>query len=100
MTEILDRVGADGADAFDAISRMLLTLADRSADLAPLQAEFWLYAVRNPEAMGVMAAKLGEQVDALEPVVAKALGRVDDSPGATPRAVTTALLGLFQGLVH
>jgi len=42
-------------------------VAGRNTEFAALQAEFWLYAVRNPEAMGVMAAKTDEQIDMLEP---------------------------------
>ena len=75
-------------------------IADRVQDLAPLQAEFWLYAVRNPDAMVVIADKLGEQTDALEPLVARALARFDDMPVVAPRVLTTAVLALFQGLIH
>jgi hypothetical protein len=79
---------------------MFVRFADRDSELAPLQAEFWLYAVRNPEAMGVMAEKLEEQLVALERLVAPLMERFGAAPAIPPRAVTSALLGLFQGLVR
>jgi hypothetical protein len=79
---------------------MFVRFADRDSELAPLQAEFWLYAVRNPEAMGVMAEKLEEQLVALERLVAPLMERFGAGPTIPPRAVTSALLGLFQGLVR
>ena len=100
IAEILDEELADDADPLDALTRMFVRFADRDSELAPLQAEFWLYAVRNPEAMGVMAEKLEEQLVALERLVAPLMERVGAAPAIPPRAVTSALLGLFQGLVR
>lgn len=97
---ILDRAEANDADPFDALGQLFLGIADRISDLAPLQAEFWLYAVRNPDAMGVIADKLGEQTDALEPLVARALTRFGDTPAVAPRELTTAVLALLQGLIR
>jgi hypothetical protein len=45
-------------DPLDALGRMLVDIADKDTDFAPLRAEFWLYAVRNPELRGSMAARL------------------------------------------
>ncbi len=56
--------------------------------------------MRNPEAMGVMAEKLEEQLVALERLVAPLMERFGAAPAIPPRAVTSALLGLFQGLVR
>ena len=94
-------------DPFGALSRLFVRVADRDREFAPLQAEFWLYAVRHPAAMGVIAAGLSDQVDALEPVVARALQRFDADPGVAPREATVApreatmvMLALFHGLVR
>ena len=100
IAEILDEEIADDADPLDALTRMFVRFADRDSEFAPLQAEFWLYAVRNPEAMGVMAEKLEEQLVALERLVAPLMERFGAAPAIPPRAVTSALLGLFQGLVR
>ena len=88
------------ADPFDALSRLFVEVAERDRQFAPLQAEFWLYAVRHPAAMGVIAAGVGDQVDALEPVVARALDRFSAAADAAPREVTMVMLALFQGLMR
>jgi AcrR family transcriptional regulator len=88
------------ADPLGALSRLFVRVADRDRQFAPLQAEFWLYAVRHPDAMAVIAAGVGDQVDALEPVVASALERFGAAPGAAPREVTMVMLALFHGLVR
>lgn len=99
VSKVLDDERSDGVDPYDALAHLFLKAADRDSELAPLQAEFWLYAVRNPQAMGIIASKLGEQVDALEPLVTRAMGPGDDA-GVSTRAVTSVALALFQGLVH
>jgi len=100
VTQILDEALAGGADPFDALTGMFAHFADRDRELAPLQAEFWLYAVRNPAARKVIADSLSGQVAELEPVVARALQRFGAPPDAAPREVTVILLALFQGLAR
>jgi len=100
VSEILDKAASDNKEPFDALGQMFLKVADRNSELAPLQAEFWLYAVRNPGAMGVIAAKLGEQIDSLEPLVEMAMKRSEIAPDISAHSVTTVILALFQGLVH
>jgi AcrR family transcriptional regulator len=100
VTDIFDEALASGADPFDALTGMFVKAADRDRELAPLQAEFWLYAVRNPAARQVIADSLSGQVDELEPVVARALQRLGASPDAAPREVTVVLLALIQGLAR
>ena len=100
VTQILDGALASGADPFDALTGMFAQFADRDRELAPLQAEFWLYAVRNPDAKTVIADSLSGQVEELEPVVARALRRFGAPPDTAPRDVTVILLALFQGLAR
>ncbi|HUZ21522.1 MAG TPA: helix-turn-helix domain-containing protein [Acidimicrobiales bacterium] len=100
VAEILDEELVVDEDPFAALGRLFVKVAGRNTELAPLQAEFWLYAVRNPEAMGLIAAKLGEELEALEPLVARALRRLGAAPQIPARAVTTVVLAVFQGLVH
>jgi AcrR family transcriptional regulator len=99
-TRILDEALASGTDPFDALTGMFVKFADRDRELAPLQAEFWLYAVRNPGAKKVVADSLSDQVDELEPVVARALQHFHAPPDTAPREVTVLLLALFQGLAR
>jgi AcrR family transcriptional regulator len=99
IAQILDETPGD-EDPIEALSRFFLELADRHRELAPLQAEFWLYAVRHPEAMGVLEARQREQVDALEHLVARAMERLGAPPGTPAREVTIVVLGLVQGMVR
>ncbi len=100
VAQIFDEALASGTDPFDALTRTFVKAADRDRELAPLQAEFWLYAVRNPAAKKVIADSLSGQVDELEPAVARALQRFGAPPGAAPREVTAVVLALFQGLAR
>jgi AcrR family transcriptional regulator len=100
VAEIFDQEVVGDDVPFDALSQLFVWVADRDRESAPLQAEFWLYAVRNPAAMGVIAASLDDQVEALEPVMARALERYGAAADGLPRDVTMVLLALFQGLVR
>ncbi|MGH3210094.1 MAG: TetR/AcrR family transcriptional regulator [Trebonia sp.] len=93
---------SDSADPFASLSRFVVTRAARQAESEslPLSGEFWLYALRNPEAMDVVAEKLREQVDGLEPVIAGAMDRAGTAPGITSGEMTTVVLALFQGLTR
>ena len=96
--------GADAADGaanpYAVLARLLLRRADRRAEAGPLAGEFWLYALRNPDGMAVLAEKLREQVEGLTPVIAAAMERAATPPGITPEEMTTVTLALFQGLAR
>lgn len=100
VAQIFDEALACGADPFDALTGMFVKAADRDRELAPLQAEFWLYAVRNPVAKKVIAESLSGQVEELEPVVARVLQRSGAPPDVARREVTVIVLALFQGLAR
>jgi len=100
VTRIFDEALASGTDPFDALTGMFVKAADRDRELAPLQAEFWLYAVRNPAAKKVIADSVSGQVDELEPVVARALRHFGAQTGTAPREVAVIVLALFQGLAR
>ena len=98
--EILQKKTSGDEDPFDAASQFFAKVAGRNTEFSALQAEFWLYAVRNPEAMGVMAANTDEQIDTLEPLAILLMERFGVATAASPRAVVRVVLGLFQGLMH
>ena len=100
VAEIVENKTSGEEDPFNAISQFFVKVADRNTQFAALQAEFWLYAVRNPEAMGVMAAKTDEQIDTLEPLAVLLMERLGVAAGVPPRAVARVILGLFQGLMR
>jgi AcrR family transcriptional regulator len=87
-------------DPVDALAGLLERAADPDPDLMALRAEFWLYAVRNPEAMDALTAQRRQQVDALIGVIGAATERLG-APADVPAAeVATLVLAMFQGLVR
>jgi AcrR family transcriptional regulator len=100
VTKVFDEQAGGGGDPFDALSRLVAQVADRDSEFSPLAAEFWLYAVRNPGAMDLIAAKLGEQEQGLEPVIAAAMNRLGAVPGISPAEMTMIAVLLFDSLVR
>jgi AcrR family transcriptional regulator len=98
--EVIAAVGDGAADPVAALSRLLAAVADADTDFMALQAEFWLYAVRNPVAMEAFAGWQREQAAAMESLVAAALRSCDVTGDVPVEAVTTLVFGLFQGLVR
>jgi AcrR family transcriptional regulator len=82
------------------ISRILIDAADKDTDFALLQAEFWLYAARNPHVLDTMVAQMREPRAALEELIAGALAARKTSREATPQAVAAVVAALFEGLVR
>lgn len=91
-------VGADSS--LRTLGRLLVTVADKDMDFAPLQAEFWLYAVRNREVMDTLAARLRQSGQALQTLVETGLERRGLREGVPADAVATVVRALFQGLVR
>jgi AcrR family transcriptional regulator len=88
------------ADARDTLSQFLVEVADKDVDLAALQAEFWLYAIRRPELLEHLATQFRTNRDALTGVLterAKNLGQPENVPFEN---MATVVLALFQGLVQ
>ena len=87
-------------DPAEAIARLLERTGSPDPDLMALRAEFWLYAVRNPEAMGALTAQRREQIDALVEVISAAMSRLNVPAGVSAPAVATVALAMFQGLMR
>jgi len=100
VAEILDETAAGDDGSLDAVAEFFAKVADRNTPFAALQAEFWLYAVRNPEAMSMIAAKTEEQIDALEPLAVLMMERFGVAADVSPRAAVRVILALFQGLTR
>lgn len=82
------------------LDQFLVDTADTDIDLAALQAEFWLYAVRRPELLEPLAMEFRANRDELARVLAERArnsGRPENVPFDD---VATVLLALFQGLVQ
>jgi AcrR family transcriptional regulator len=97
-TALADMLG--GPDPIEALAAQLERNAARDPDQMALQAEFWLYALRNPETMGALAAQRRQQVAALINVITEATERWGTPPGVPAAEVATIVLAMFQGLVR
>ena len=86
---------AEPGEALRAMSQLMIEVADKDTDFAPLQAEFWLYAVRNPELMDTLAQRMREPRDLLAALV----GRSVPDPGQAAE-LSTIVIALFQGMVR
>ena len=86
---------AEPGDALRSMGQLVIEVADKDTDFAPLQAEFWLYAVRNPELMDTLAQRMREPRDLLAALV----GRSVPDP-ALAGELSTVVVALFQGLVR
>jgi AcrR family transcriptional regulator len=85
---------------WSALNGFLVDVADKDVDLAPLQAEFWLYAIRRPELLEHLAERFRTNRDSLGTVLAdraRELGQPDNVPFDQ---LATVVLALFQGLVQ
>lgn len=82
-----------------ALGQLLVNVADKEVDFAPLQAEFWLYAVRHREELKELRLP-GPQDDALRPVIEGVLRRRGQDQGVSADAVSTIVRALFNGLVR
>ncbi|HEY2697264.1 MAG TPA: TetR family transcriptional regulator [Pseudonocardiaceae bacterium] len=79
-----------------AISEFLAEIADEDKELAALQAEFWLYAIRRPEFREHLATQFRANRDAL----AEGLADRGEPAGLPLSDLATVVLALFQGLVQ
>jgi AcrR family transcriptional regulator len=86
---------AEPAEANGALGRLLVEVADKDADFAPLQAEFWLYAVRNPDLMETYAERMREPRRLLTDLVARSVPDADRAA-----ELSSIVIALFQGLVR
>lgn len=89
-------------DPVEALARLMDRTADhdKNTDLMALRAEFWLYAVRNPDAMEALAAQRRDQVDALVSVISAAMERWGAPADVSATELATVVLAIFQGLVR
>jgi AcrR family transcriptional regulator len=89
-----------GGDPFAALSGFVAGRVGRDGDVLPLAAEFWLYAIRHPEAMDLVAEKLAEQDRGMEPAIAAAMERFGTPEGISAPELTLVAVALFEGLAR
>ncbi|MBO2458812.1 TetR/AcrR family transcriptional regulator [Actinomadura violacea] len=98
--QVFAAVEAGTEDPVTALGRFLMETSDKDDDLALLQAELWLYAMRNPGMRDRLAAAQRESREALEGVMEAVLARVGASGAVPAPAVATVASAMFQGLVR
>ena len=79
---------------------MLIDAADKDIEAAALQTEFWLHAVRHPEAMQLLARGTDRTLSMLRDIVAQLLEDNDVDASVTPESFAVVVLALYQGLVR
>jgi AcrR family transcriptional regulator len=104
-----DRVGATAQvlaeeypaaeDVWTALGQQMVDVADKDMDLAPLQAEFWLYAVRHPDVLHRYAAQVRQRRAPLERLIGEGLAP-DRYPEDLAARVAIVVSALFQGMVR
>ncbi|MGW9433151.1 TetR/AcrR family transcriptional regulator [Streptomyces decoyicus] len=99
-TRIVADAQAGVDDPAPALGRLLAHVADDDPDFAPLQAEFWLYAVRNPQLMETLAEQLRGPRAEMEGLMSTALEHIGARESVSAEAVATITMALFQGLVR
>lgn len=97
---ILSEETVEAEDPAEALGRLLIAVADKDVHFAPLQAEFWLYATRNPDTMHVLATQSRQTREALAEVITRRLTDIGQPLEAPQDAVATVVLALFQGLAQ
>ncbi|MEV0670098.1 TetR family transcriptional regulator [Mycobacterium sp. NPDC050441] len=90
---------ADGGP-LTALGQVLVEIADNDIEFEAIQGEFWLHAVRNPDAMQILRDRSARTLASLREILADALERnnIDDSVSVEGFAVV--VLALFQGLIR
>ncbi|QKG22017.1 TetR/AcrR family transcriptional regulator [Actinomadura verrucosospora] len=83
-----------------ALGRFFMEAADKDDDLPLLQAELWLYAMRNPRLKEALAEAQREPQAALEALMEPVLERVGAAGAVPPSAVATVASAMFQGLLR
>jgi AcrR family transcriptional regulator len=82
------------------LGRLVVDAADSKIDSESLQAEFWLYAVRNPQVMEMLAARQQETREGLARLIETVLSRRGTAVDVPVPALATVVYALFQGLVR
>ena len=93
---LLEGQGAGGGG----LGKLVIDAADMKIEAESLQAEFWLYAVRNPEAMEMLAARRQETRERLARHIETVLSRRGAKVDEPVTAIATVVFALFQGLVR
>jgi hypothetical protein len=79
---------------------MLIAVADKDIEVAALQTEFWLHAVRNPDTMTILARTNDKTIELLQDVIAGLLEYRGVDETVSRESFTVVVLALYQGLIR
>ena len=82
------------------LSRLLTEATDKDAALVLLYSEFWLYAMRNPDARPDLAEQLNAPRRALETLIGTALEQRDTAADVQASDVAAVIAAMFDGLAR
>jgi AcrR family transcriptional regulator len=101
VSEARGIVGSDGPVQHrrTALGEALVNVADKETELAVLRAEFWLYAVRNPDVMPTLAALRRGNDEAVEQLIVERLPELAKSRPEWTSQSAIVVTALFEGLV-
>jgi AcrR family transcriptional regulator len=100
-TQVLEDWHASTGQPWQALGQQMADVADKDMEIAALQAEFWLYAVRHPEVMKTFAARIRRRREPLEQLIASELERDGGGyPADVAPRLAVVISALFQGLVR
>lgn len=88
------------AEVRTTLDQFLVDTADTGIDLAALQAEFWLYAIRRPELLEHLATDFRANRGALATVLAQRARNQGHPENGPFDDIATVVLALFQGMIQ
>jgi hypothetical protein len=100
VAKMLRSAHQNGGTAFGELGRMLIAVADKDIEVAALQTEFWLHAVRNPDTMTILARKNDKTIELLQDVIAGLLEYHGVDQTVSRESFTVVVLALYQGLIR
>jgi AcrR family transcriptional regulator len=100
VAQMLRSAHQNGGTAFGELGRMLIAVADKDIEVAALQTEFWLHAVRNPDTMTILARTNDKTIELLQDVIAGLLEYRGVDETVSRESFTVVVLALYQGLIR
>jgi AcrR family transcriptional regulator len=99
-TWLVESSPTNRAEAAAALSRLLIAVADKDAETAPLRAELWSHALRHPEVMDRLAGQARTFDGLLAEIIKARFARLDPGFDVPVEPLATAMSALFDGLVQ
>lgn len=100
VAEMLQVEAQKQGELASSLDNLLVTVADKDTEFAVLQAEFWLYAIRNPHVMESVALSFLDPFSTIVSLVEAELCKFSLGIDVDAAEVTAIVVALFQGIVR